>query len=689
MSRRARLRLIASAGAVALAATGLAAAPAPAAEVETRPFDARSSDGTMLRGHVFLPKQAERPLATVLHFSPYFGGPGNSYRNTEEYAGTPEIAFLLDAGFALAAVSLRGTGRSDGCLRFGDEPDWRDGHAVIEAIAAQPWSNGRVGMYGHSYPAWSQFMAAATRPPALKAIVPTSGVIDLWSLLNRRGAPLTAGNGTAFAPLFTGLTGHQPPQAIAQLACPDLAASYRDNAENTVTGDRTDFFARRDLRAHLVDSPVATMTTIGIVSGINDGHILQHEGLWEILRPDRTRFVLGEWSHETPTAHKKGWRDQVVGWFDHYLRGGPQTVPPGVVEYQDDSNAWHTTDRWPPPSRTATVHLSGAGVVPDGEPVEPVRGTFDSADNDPGLKTAPPDEKTRLYNSTCGPHQLLFASRPLAEDTLLAGNFDADLTLTSSLPGGNLSLFLWRTAGSGACPDPTSSWFGRALMDLRHFETAGRSRDFPVGTPTRVRFRSHPMAALVRRGERIVVALGGGSSELEPDARHPRITVSGGTLTLPVATGDDVPGASALRFAPSPPCSRRSSPRTSYRRGQASFAASSRIGFRGRARDRGCGGGIRRVEVALARRSRKGPGAGRARDGRRLTCRFLNARARLGRSVSCARRGYIAARGTATWAYRLDRRLPRGHYKIWVRSVTHSGFAERVSRRNTRTFKVR
>lgn len=101
------------------------------------------------------------------------------------------------------------------------------------------------------------------------------------------------------------------------------------------------------------------MATIGIVSGYNDGHILQLEGMWGRLRPDRTRFVLGQWSHEYPTDHKPGWHAQVVGWFDQYLRDAPQRVPPGVVEYHADSGAWHTADRWPPPARTHGCRCPG------------------------------------------------------------------------------------------------------------------------------------------------------------------------------------------------------------------------------------------------------------------------------------------------------------------------------------------
>src|SRR6185503_4496171 len=88
--------------------------------------------------------------------------------------------------------------------------------------------------------------------------------------------------------------------------------------------------------------------------------------------------------------------------------------------------------------------------------------------------------------------------------------------------------------------------WARALMDLRHWATPGQSKDFPVGTPTRVQLRTHPFSAVVHKGERIVIAVGGGSSELEADPRHPAITITRGAFTLPVVTGETgeaVPGA--------------------------------------------------------------------------------------------------------------------------------------------------
>jgi len=538
--------LIALVACVAALAAG-AATMARAAEYDLVPIEAKAADGTALRGHAYLPKQAPRPLATVLSYSPYFYGAGAENRGTDQLADDPEVSFLLDAGFAYAAVNMRGTGHSEGCMGFGDPTDVSDAATVVQTIASQPWSNGNVGMYGHSFPAWSQMMAMAGHPPALKAIVPTSGAFDLWSLLMRRGAPLNAEGSTAFGPIFTSATGHPPPYTINQ-GCPSFIDEYQAFSGNSTTGDRTDFYKARDLRDRVTGSPVAMMGSLGIISGLNDGHTLQFEGMWDRLRHDRTHFVLGQWSHEIPTDHKSDWHSQVIGWFDHWLRGGPDTVGPGV-EYQDDDDRWHKSDRWPPRSQPTVVKLSGDQVVPAGDKTDPVNATFQSADNDPGLRTDQPDDKTRVYDSTCGPHQALFVSRPLAQTVLLAGNIDVDLDLTSTLPGGNLSIFFWRTKADGSCPDQTASWWARALMDLRHWDTPGQSKDFPVGNPTRVRLRSHPFAAVVHKGERMVIAVGGGSSELEPDPRHPALTITRGAFTLPVVTGDT---GEAIPAAPPP-----------------------------------------------------------------------------------------------------------------------------------------
>jgi hypothetical protein len=187
------------------------------------------------------------------------------------------------------------------------------------------------------------------------------------------------------------------------------------------------------------------------------------------------------------------------------------------------------------------VRLSGNKVVPDGTPVQPADQTFVSADIDPGINVEAGDPRYAV--AACGPYQGLYVSQPVAEDALLAGNFEVDVTLTSTLLGGNFAVFVWKTAGDGSCPDPQATVAARAMMDLRHWLVEGRSHDFPIGLPTTFTLRSQPFASQLRKGERLVVAVGGGAVEITPDPLHPLLTVNAGTFRIPVVSGE-------LRFEP-------------------------------------------------------------------------------------------------------------------------------------------
>jgi putative CocE/NonD family hydrolase len=79
---------------------------------------------------------------------------------------------LLDAGFALFSVQVRGTGCSSGPFRAFERAWAEDGARAVEWAARQPWSTGRVGMYGVSFSAFMQLYTAAERPSHLAAIMP-------------------------------------------------------------------------------------------------------------------------------------------------------------------------------------------------------------------------------------------------------------------------------------------------------------------------------------------------------------------------------------------------------------------------------------------------------------------------------------------------------------------------------------
>src|SRR5204863_8438826 len=87
---------------------------------------------------------------------------------------------ILQRGYALVGVSVRGTGCSQGKFDPFDSTMGTDGVDAVEWIAKQPWSNGHVGMIGVSFGGITQLLAAADRPPHLDAIAPSSATSDIY-----------------------------------------------------------------------------------------------------------------------------------------------------------------------------------------------------------------------------------------------------------------------------------------------------------------------------------------------------------------------------------------------------------------------------------------------------------------------------------------------------------------------------
>lgn len=153
--------------------------------VETR-------DGTLLAVNVTLPGPIEKgPYPTLVEYSGYDpAAPG-------KLQPLQSMANLL--GYATVGVNMRGTGCSGGSFLFFEPAQWTDGYDVIETVAAQPWSTGKVGMIGISYPGISQLFVAQTRPPSLAAITPLSVIDDTYRSTLYPGGILNNGFATGWA----------------------------------------------------------------------------------------------------------------------------------------------------------------------------------------------------------------------------------------------------------------------------------------------------------------------------------------------------------------------------------------------------------------------------------------------------------------------------------------------------------
>lgn len=178
MTRTALLRRLSLVAATALLASLLVPfLPAAPAQASPNTF-VTMSDGVQIALNIRMPDdyQKGRAYPTIFEMSGYDGGASDG---DEPYAG--EGSRVLSKQFYKDYVTVHASVRGTGCS--GGEFDlfsWRsalDGRELISWIDDQQWSNGEIGVYGHSYGGITGFMVAATRPPELDA-VSVSGLID-------------------------------------------------------------------------------------------------------------------------------------------------------------------------------------------------------------------------------------------------------------------------------------------------------------------------------------------------------------------------------------------------------------------------------------------------------------------------------------------------------------------------------
>ncbi|APW62443.1 CocE/NonD family hydrolase [Paludisphaera borealis] len=125
-------------------------------------------DGVRLAVDVYRPerdgKPAEGRFPTLLTRTPY---------DKKGVAG--EGAYYAARGYVVVANDTRGRYASEGTWRgLADDP--QDGYDVVEWIASQPWSDGKVGTFGTSYPGGTQHALAEMNPPHLTTMVPVDAL---------------------------------------------------------------------------------------------------------------------------------------------------------------------------------------------------------------------------------------------------------------------------------------------------------------------------------------------------------------------------------------------------------------------------------------------------------------------------------------------------------------------------------
>jgi len=121
-------------------------------------------DGATLKAHIWLPDDANtNPVPALLEYLPYRKNDFTAIRDSARHP------YFAGHGYASIRVDIRGSGDSDGVLcdeYLKQEQD--DALAVIDWITAQPWSTGKVGMFGNHGGALTVFKLPHGNTPPYK-----------------------------------------------------------------------------------------------------------------------------------------------------------------------------------------------------------------------------------------------------------------------------------------------------------------------------------------------------------------------------------------------------------------------------------------------------------------------------------------------------------------------------------------
>ena len=140
-------------------------------------------DGVTLYADVYRP-DVDGPLPVLLQRTPY--------DKTQNRTGSLDVMRAASHGYAVVIQDTRGRYASEGeFYPFLDEPN--DGYDTVEWCAEQPWSSGKVGMFGRSYVGATQWLCAITNPPGLTCIAPGITASDYYEGWTYQGGALAWG----------------------------------------------------------------------------------------------------------------------------------------------------------------------------------------------------------------------------------------------------------------------------------------------------------------------------------------------------------------------------------------------------------------------------------------------------------------------------------------------------------------
>ncbi|MGH3357107.1 MAG: CocE/NonD family hydrolase, partial [Nocardioidaceae bacterium] len=421
------------------------------------PYAVRMRDGVRLATDVYLPDRGRR-WPVLLSRLPYDKAGDECFM--------PSIArWFTERGYAVVVQDVRGKVRSGGELApFRSE--LVDGYDTIDWISAQSWYGGPVGMFGDSYFGWTQWAAAASQHPALRAITPRVISADAADITSRQG--VFALEVSALWALETwvdeGLYDYEAgldwdvrplsevvPAALGgrrSLFLDDVATGrLPDEARPALRGDVPalhlggwwDITQRGQIASWHSARGRRSAPQFLVMDAVDHG--------WTHLREPGQGYIDPRTDEPTMQRYLDHYLGLLVPFLDHFL-AGKASYAQSPVRWMLAHDSWRDSQTWPPAdSRPVDWFLHGRhdprrGVLVDTAETHQrvVTWTHDPHDPVPSLAHAyhpliEPADETELDQRD---DILVYETDPLRHTLDLAGPASVTLTLTSSAASAHL-----------------------------------------------------------------------------------------------------------------------------------------------------------------------------------------------------------------------------------------------------------
>jgi putative CocE/NonD family hydrolase len=437
-------------------------------------------DGVKLFTSVYVPKDTSQPYPIMLNRTPYSVAPygPDNYRSMVG----PSEHFAREK-FIFAYQDVRGKFMSEGTFEFMrpykpvkasnmDTDESSDTYDTIDWLVKNiPRNNGKVGVWGISYPGFQAAMSALDAHPALVAVSPQAPMADVFigddfhhngafflihafrwlaGTAPARSNQRAATDGPPQAPDFGTPDGYEfflnlgPLANVNRVWFKDQVPIWNEFMQH---GTYDQYWRSRNIIPHFTNVKPAVMTVVGWFDSEDKyGGVHLYQKIERENPNTHNIIVWGPWLHggwarmdgdtlgHIRFGSKTGvwYREQVeLPFFLYYLKGKGTLKLPEVTAFMTGANEWKSYSAWPPSEATPkTLYLQANGKLSFTAPSERTT-TYDEYISDPKKPVPFTAQTTMAMGHTfmvedqrfawSRPDVLVYQTEPLTEELTIAG----------------------------------------------------------------------------------------------------------------------------------------------------------------------------------------------------------------------------------------------------------------------------